>query len=78
MNIHDFAGYNLIFTMTTGKYVLLINVVHTLILLDIITTKVIFTCIMYFPRDLEKICFCYLKQDKLGCRIFIVVQGWAI
>ena len=36
MNNLDFAGSNLIFTMTTGKYIYLINVVHRLICLNII------------------------------------------
>ena len=49
MNIHDFAGSNLIFTMTTGKHVYLVNVVDTLICLEIIATIMIFTLYHVFP-----------------------------
>ena len=60
MNIHDFAGSNLIFTMTTGQHVYLINVVHRLICLDISVTIGIFTFfILYY---LAKIGFCYCTK----------------
>ena len=76
MNFHDFAGCNLIFTMTTGKHLHITNVVHRLVCLDIIATSVIYFYIMYFPRDLVKIGFFTPKLDKFGSRIFIVVQEW--
>ena len=47
MNIHDFGGCNLIFTMNTGKHVYIINVVQRLTCLDIIATKVIFIFLSY-------------------------------
>ena len=66
MNIHDFAGSNLIFTMTTGKHVYLINVVHRLILFYIITTIVkLYFYNMYFLRDLVKIGLCHWFEK--GC-----------
>ena len=49
MNIHVFAGSNLIFTMITGEHVYLINVVHRLICLDIIVTIVIFFSYYVYP-----------------------------
>ena len=74
MDIHDFAGFNLIFTMTTRQHVNCINVVHKLISLDVIVTMVKFTFILcYFPRGLVKIGICCQKQDNFGRRIFIVV-----
>ena len=38
----------------------------------------IYIYIIYFPRDLVKIGFCYQKQDNFGWRIFIIVQGWGV
>ena len=58
MNNLDFAGSNLIFTMTTGKHVYLINVVHRLICLDICDhSDDIHFYIMSFPKDLVKVNF---------------------
>ena len=77
MDIHDFAGFNLIFTMTTRQHLNCINVV--LISLDVIVTIVKFTFILcYFPRGLVKIGICCQTQANLGRRIFIVVLGWDI
>ena len=78
MNIHDFGGCNLIFTMATGKHAYIISVVQRLIGLDTITSKVIFIFIIYFPRDLEKIGFFDQKQDNFGWRIFVVIKGWGV
>ena len=50
MNIHNFAGCNLIFTLTTGKHVYFINVLYKLICLDIIATIMIFTFYYVFPK----------------------------
>ena len=54
-NIHNFVGSNLKFTMTTGKHIFLINVVHRLICLDMIATRDIYCNSWYFPRDKVKI-----------------------
>ena len=75
MNIHDFGGWNLVFTMTTGKHVYVINVVQRLICLD---HSDINFFIIYFPRDLVKIGLCDQKQDNFGWRIFVFVKGWGV
>ena len=80
MNIHDFGGCNLIFTMTTGKHDYVINVIQRLICLYIIATKVILNLlfIIYFPRDLVKIDNFDLKKDNFGRWIIVVVRGWGV
>ena len=80
MNIHDFGGCNLIFTMTTGKHDCVINVVHRLICFYIdVTIMILYLLfIIYFPGDLVKIDNFDLKQDTFGWRIIVVVKGWGV
>ena len=69
MNIHDFPGCNLIFTMTTGKHVYDINVVQILIYFDIIVTIGIFSYILYISLGI---------WHNFGWRIFVIVKGWDV
>ena len=56
-----FSGGNLIFTITTGKRVFLINVVHRLIFRHNCDQGDTYFHILYFLRDLVKIGFCFLN-----------------